>query len=932
MAALIILISASVNMSEAAQPGASEVVEIDVQTQDVAAPSRAAAVTYPYGVVSTLTPDIVWTGGPQDAYQAVIEVKNGPPWRWDSGTVESREFRITSPPLPPQRELTVRVRLRRNQTWSDWSAAQEFSTPASPQVRFLSPADVTALNDSRPTLIWDVSAAGDITQQTIRIDSNPPIKIPVDVRSYRTPRLETGLHTAVVRVTETGGATSEASVRFWVDAPPAHFGTVHIFDLRFLKSYSLEDPLERGLYYDTCHLLATLQGLVNKKGPRLYYKYFGTDQFWLDQLTDKDNGWFSTAKPESIEDLESLLSIFRDDFEGVVEFDPDVWATSNVASTIAGVENLLAIRKDTSPGSLYDRLVLKGPKLLVVKSLVEMFTGKGKIPGTDRDSTGSRKCDAYIWAKINYLDSGKCNPRKLAYWVDSFWLTKPYGVDPPEHLLFNHDYMIANRGFFFDLSSWGDETPVDDPDQPLGTDLATKKEILLSAYNAAGGKMIHAAGFTPWWLKYTKRGGGSHDGVATEWEWARLATSYNVFMDADATGISDMVNASLLSQYPLPDRLIQNPKPTLEDMRRLGYIDASGSVAPHNYLYFYMGDYDSAAWVQRRLLGIWNDRGRGLTPMGWAINPNLIDRNALAFDYYYRTKSDLDFFIAGDSGAGYVNPRNLLSPRNPSGLPSGAAEWIAHCEPYYRRLDYSITGFLLNGVAGKSTPETEMMYLSFSVDGVMTQSPWMHGPSHLLHNMPVAEQKGDLSGDLERMASRVHRSASGDGRDFLSFRTILMSPSTIKGVVDTLRMQEPGTSYVPLEPYTYFYLLRHHLGGKNERRATYTFDTMPKIATAGERIKLQIGVRNDGWETWQSGGSNATVLAVSLSKDGGRDGAKIVPIPRDIGPGEGEILSLEIDIPAEGDYELMYQMRTGESGWFEDARNLPWRIRITSLP
>ena len=37
----------------------------------------------------------------------------------------------------------------------------------------------------------------------------------------------------------------------------------------------------------------------------------------------------------------------------------------------------------------------------------------------------------------------------------------------------NHDYFVANKAFFFDLSIWGDEAPNDDPEQPLGTDRAT---------------------------------------------------------------------------------------------------------------------------------------------------------------------------------------------------------------------------------------------------------------------------------------------------------------------------------------------------------------------------------------------------------------------------------------------------------------------------
>jgi hypothetical protein len=53
---------------------------------------------------------------------------------------------------------------------------------------------------------------------------------------------------------------------------------------------------------------------------------------------------------------------------------------------------------------------------------------------------------------------------------------------PIEHALTtNQDYFVANKAFFFDLSIWADEAPIDDPGQPLGADRATLLAILKSA-------------------------------------------------------------------------------------------------------------------------------------------------------------------------------------------------------------------------------------------------------------------------------------------------------------------------------------------------------------------------------------------------------------------------------------------------------------------
>ena len=87
------------------------------------------------------------------------------------------------------------------------------------------------------------------------------------------------------------------------------------------------------------------------------------------------------------------------------------------------MENLLPVRYDVADDSLYSRLIVKGPRLPVKCRLMRadgsaMFTGQGLIPGTKRQSTGSAKCDAYLWMKARYLDTGKCDGAFGAYYLD----------------------------------------------------------------------------------------------------------------------------------------------------------------------------------------------------------------------------------------------------------------------------------------------------------------------------------------------------------------------------------------------------------------------------------------------------------------------------------------------------------------------------------
>ena len=180
-------------------------------------------------------------------------------------------------------------------------------------------------------------------------------------------------------------------------------------------------------------------------------------------------------------------------------------------TSVAGIENLVAIRYDETPGSLYDRLVLHGPKLPVKRWLLNpdgtsMFTGKKgtKIPGTERYSTGSLKNDPYVWFIEKYMKTGKCNTEFAAYYIDQYWKQKPFATVRNHHTLCNHDFFVSKGAFFFDLSPWGDEPATDDPTQAVGTDLNTLKEMLLLAYRRNNNeKMCYIGGFPAWANKYT---------------------------------------------------------------------------------------------------------------------------------------------------------------------------------------------------------------------------------------------------------------------------------------------------------------------------------------------------------------------------------------------------------------------------------------------
>lgn len=192
---------------------------------------------------------------------------------------------------------------------------------------------------------------------------------------------------------------------------------IYYLDLNYTRF--LADAGER---YDIRHVIACLQGLTNREAPRFFVGY-DSDELFLDMLLEP-GGLCESWDVRNMASIYEALELFTQYVNGVVLYDPDpdtgVISTSLVATTVAGVEGGLAVRKDETPGSMYNYLVndLDGPQLPVLFDLTGKFTGSGTIWQTSTTSTGSAKCDAYIWAKEKYIDTGKCDPTVLSYTLD----------------------------------------------------------------------------------------------------------------------------------------------------------------------------------------------------------------------------------------------------------------------------------------------------------------------------------------------------------------------------------------------------------------------------------------------------------------------------------------------------------------------------------
>lgn len=561
---------------------------------------------------------------------------------------------------------------------------------------------------------------------------------------------------------------------------------------------------------DAARLICSLQGLINRdyetNGNILVYVINDhLDDFWLDYIMGEGKSFHHLALKD-LNSFEEFLEIFREIICscGMILWDENVPATANVAATVCGLEGYLPVKYDENDDSLYNQLKKAG--VPEKQSLVGLFGKDGSI---DMGS-GSAKCDAYLWAMDKYFD--RCSSRYIAYVLDgaSCSRTSPcYNPQSPSNVfsncIYNHDYYIARRCFFFDLTCYDKEAPIDDPNQRLGTDRETFIKILRRRYDRANGEIGQLLGFPPWWMKYTKDSGtGGVIATVLEWDCVCLGSAFNLAKEADAAHPCSMPNASAYCNYKSHVKEYRWPRPK----ERLKFDKNT------KYFTIYGGDYDSAAWLRNHVCNFFShENARGSLPINWAFNPNLSERAPMVFDYVYENMTDNDFFVAGDSGAGYVIPYGLTAECDYRENPPAIFEWAEYSKPYYERFDYDITGFIING---NETVTNEIMaaFNRISPKGSFHNS--LKRPLTVYNGTPYLHLQNEVSGKPDRIEASLpvmyeYMSDYMGNFNFSGYRTVCDSPDETKQLVERFiayaKEHDPRFEYKYVDIHTFFDLV-----------------------------------------------------------------------------------------------------------------------------
>ena len=227
-----------------------------------------------------------------------------------------------------------------------------------------------------------------------------------------------------------------------------------------------------------------------------------------------------------------------------------------------------------------------------------------------RDFRGMFKTriEAYQWAFDNLLP--RCNKRILGHnCTEGWYLAKTHRYIP--HI---KDYLVAVQAFTFDLSA----RKRDRAEYQLF-------EKILSAMPEDGALL------------------GWHCAKCWESEYVALAARHGFFVLCNLRSPNYSAHAGVRT-------------PGFRFTQKHASPASIKKVEHKVYVTFIHSDGD-AIWAENNFYAHnWLDSQRGRFPCTWEMQPYALDLAPGQLEYYYRTRSDKDYFIAGPSGAGYTAP------------------------------------------------------------------------------------------------------------------------------------------------------------------------------------------------------------------------------------------------------------------------------------
>lgn len=607
-------------------------------------------------------------------------------------------------------------------------------------------------------------------------------------------------------------------------------------------------------------LAASLQGIVNRKEPRIYL---------FEPAEEGKETWLKDMKlPYEVHtDPLALVLRFRSELKGLVVYDPELADTVNLATTLAGrkdalvVSPELATRLQAAPYGLpllddlrgrfktrleaytwqYENLWQGANRRLVV-GLSPGRTGRtrnglppgftvvaedrtGERGGRNRrdypiDLTGQLGTEAVFlrfddarrqdgWGAAVHRVTVKAGDEVVADFVPGSEGEKPFLFDPQRSQL-GRGLRFADNDRHFTY-----RFPV-----PAGTTRLSATVNMANQFRVSAGS---AEPRMPWSPYGHLRDYAVAMRAMVVWldanAPAERALLEKIFADAgpgtpylgwfgnDIEGEFGAVElSSRYGVYVVPADWFNNL--TVFSGTRLSTGHPRPVPAPplenkiHVTLTF--GEGDNLQYNQHRMRVLWDDPARGKVPINWTSTPLLLDAAPAILDHYRRTATDNDLLVSGPSGVGYFYADAWPTAHFPTFLKATRS----HVDRSGMTIPY-----VLNRANHRDVPLTEATAAAYRIEH---QPPGMflgwgnRFGVQVIDGLPVSEMRGISSVEEgQRVLAEARKGWDGKSPLFLSVGLFAwqLRPTDVVRLVESL-----GPEFKVVRADHYFSLLRQARG------------------------------------------------------------------------------------------------------------------------
>ncbi|MWV46801.1 hypothetical protein GRF59_24640 [Paenibacillus sp. HJL G12] len=648
---------------------------------------------------------------------------------------------------------------------------------------------------------------------------------------------------------------------------PSSSGDIHWPESQALPSFEKAKKLEVADVYDEPGdikiLMATLQGIVNRKEPRIYL---------LENQEEGKKTWLNDLKvPYTLhDDSWEIMDKFKHEVKGIIIYDPKVPDSINVATTLAGLKNAVVASPELSSqltaspyhfkvlddlrGKFknrmdaynwqYDNLWKQTTHRMLIglspdtsvklpPGLPASFKVVAEETTEERDAKNRKTYDldlssflgqeaVYLrfedafqqdgWGAAVHEVTVKADDQVIAHFIPGTEDEKPFLYDAQDSQLSGGSggHRFADNGRYFVYKF---KVPQGARNVTASVDMWNEFKVYAGNEEPPSSEQKEPYGYLRDYAVANKAMVFWLDSNVPEQKalfekilsGVKPGTPYLGWFSNDTDGeFSGVEITSNHSVYVLAADWFSNLtvfSGTNAKVTPAAQKPRAPKLENKIYVTYTFSEGDNLQYNQHRMRNLWDDPNRGKVPINWTSSPILYDAAPTMLNYYQSTATPNDQLIAGPSGAGYFYPNAWPEKTLPAFLKQSYS---------YMKKSGMMVPYVLNRVANQNVPLSDAVAKAYKEhlhsDGLFLSWEDHSGVEIVKGNLPVSTIQGVGSAkDAQKILADAKAKWDGNSPMFVSLGLLAwnMTPTDVVAISDSL-----GPEYKQVLADPYFSLIR----------------------------------------------------------------------------------------------------------------------------